>query len=83
MIAYRLHFEEATVEAIETVREGKIGEPRFFSSVFAQQVVAGEQPHRRQGLGRADARHGAVSAQRRAATLRGGADGSVRVKPPA
>ena len=39
MIAYRLHFEEATVEAIETVREGKIGEPRFFSSVFAQQVA--------------------------------------------
>ena len=38
MIAYRLHFEEATVEAIETVREGTIGEPRFFSSVFAQQV---------------------------------------------
>ena len=38
MIAYRLHFEEATVEAIETVREGKIGQPRFFSSVFAQQV---------------------------------------------
>lgn len=38
MIAYRLHFEEATVEAIETVREGKIGVPRIFSSVFCQQV---------------------------------------------
>ena len=38
MIAYRLHFEEATVEAIETIRSGAIGEPRFFSSVFAQQV---------------------------------------------
>ena len=38
MIAYRLHFEEATVEAIEAVRAGKIGEPRIFSSVFTQQV---------------------------------------------
>ncbi len=38
MIAYRLHFEEATVEAIETVRAGTVGEPRIFSSVFCQQV---------------------------------------------
>ena len=38
MIAYRLHFEEATVEAIETVRAGTLGEPRIFSSVFCQQV---------------------------------------------
>lgn len=40
MLAYRLHFEEATVEALEAVREGKIGEPRIFSSVFTQQVSA-------------------------------------------
>ncbi len=40
MIAYRLHFEEATIEALETVRAGTIGTPRFFSSVFAQQVSA-------------------------------------------
>jgi predicted dehydrogenase len=39
MIAYRLHFEEASVEAIETVQSGKIGDPRFFSSVFAQQLA--------------------------------------------
>ena len=38
MIAYRLHFEEATVEALEVVRSGKIGDPRIFSSVFCQQV---------------------------------------------
>ncbi len=38
MIAYRLHFEEATIEAMETVRSGTIGDPRFFSSVFAQQL---------------------------------------------
>jgi predicted dehydrogenase len=39
MIAYRLHFDEATIEAIETVHSGAIGDPRFFSSVFAQQVA--------------------------------------------
>ena len=38
MIAYRLHFEEATLEAIETVRSGKLGQPRIFSSIFTQQV---------------------------------------------
>ena len=27
MIAYRLRFEVATIEALETVRSGKIGEP--------------------------------------------------------
>jgi predicted dehydrogenase len=39
MIAYRLHFEKANLEAIERVRGGKLGDPRFFSSDFAQQVV--------------------------------------------
>ena len=38
MIAYRLHFEEGTVAAIETVNDGSLGEPRLFSSVFCQQV---------------------------------------------
>jgi glucose-fructose oxidoreductase len=38
MIAYRLHFDEASVEAMETVQSGTIGDPRFFSSVFAQQL---------------------------------------------
>ena len=38
MIAYRLHFEEATLEAIETARNGKLGQPRIFSSIFTQQV---------------------------------------------
>ena len=38
MLAYRLHFEEATLEAIETVRSGKLGAPRIFSSIFTQQV---------------------------------------------
>lgn len=38
MIAYRLHFDEATLRSIELVHSGKIGEARIFSSVFGQQV---------------------------------------------
>jgi glucose-fructose oxidoreductase len=38
MTAYRLHFEPATLEAIERVQGGDIGVPRFFSSTFAMQV---------------------------------------------
>lgn len=38
MIAYRLHFEPATLSVIELVRTGKLGKVRFFSSSFAQNV---------------------------------------------
>lgn len=41
MIAYRLHFEEANMQAVEIVRSGQIGEPRFFGSLFSEQVEAG------------------------------------------
>jgi glucose-fructose oxidoreductase len=41
MIAYRLHFEEANLKAIEIVKSGKLGEPRFFNSVFGLQVREG------------------------------------------
>jgi predicted dehydrogenase len=41
MIAYRLHFERGNLEAIETARRGRLGELRFFTSDFAQQVVKG------------------------------------------
>ncbi len=41
MIAYRLHLEEANMQAVEVVRSGKIGEPRLFNSVFSQQVEEG------------------------------------------
>lgn len=41
MTAYRLHFERGNLEAIETVRSGKIGEPRIFNSLFAMQVRPG------------------------------------------
>jgi glucose-fructose oxidoreductase len=39
MIAYRLHFEQANLAAIEVVQSGKLGEPRIFSSIFTMQVV--------------------------------------------
>jgi predicted dehydrogenase len=42
MIAYRLHFEEANVRAIETVRSGRLGDPRYFSASFSQQVRDGD-----------------------------------------
>jgi glucose-fructose oxidoreductase len=41
MVAYRLHFEPANLEAVELVRSGRIGEPRFFTSAFSYQVKAG------------------------------------------
>jgi predicted dehydrogenase len=39
MIAYRLHLESANMQAVEVVKSGQIGEPRFFNSIFAQQTV--------------------------------------------
>src|SRR5437762_5377228 len=41
MIAYRLHFEEANLNAVDIVKSGKIGELRIFDSVFTQQVEEG------------------------------------------
>ena len=42
MTAYRLHFEQTNLRAVERVRAGEIGEPRIFSSVFSQQVREGD-----------------------------------------
>jgi predicted dehydrogenase len=41
MIAYRLHFEPGNLKAMEIVTGGELGEPRFFSSIFGQQVSEG------------------------------------------
>jgi glucose-fructose oxidoreductase len=38
MVAYRLHFEEANLKAIELAQSGKLGEIRAFNSVFTMQV---------------------------------------------
>lgn len=49
MIAYRLHFEPATLEAIRIVRSGEIGDPRLFTSAFSQHVSA-ENHRAKQGF---------------------------------
>jgi predicted dehydrogenase len=41
MVAYRLHFEEANLKAMELVKSGKLGQPRFCTSAFALQVRPG------------------------------------------
>ena len=38
MIAYRLHFTPAHVDAVALARAGKLGDLRFFSSIFGMQV---------------------------------------------
>ncbi|HKO95014.1 MAG TPA: Gfo/Idh/MocA family oxidoreductase [Polyangiaceae bacterium] len=40
MVAYRLHFERATLQALEIARSGRLGEPRLFSSFFSHVVRA-------------------------------------------
>lgn len=42
MLAYRLHFEEANLRAMEIVRAGRIGRPRYFSASFSQRVREGD-----------------------------------------
>lgn len=39
MTAYRLHFDQANMESVRIIREGKIGAPKIFSSVFSFQVA--------------------------------------------
>ncbi len=38
MVAYRLHFEKANLEAAKLVQSGKLGEPRLYNSVFCNDV---------------------------------------------
>ena len=41
MTAYRLHFDEANMQAVHDVMTGRIGEPRIFQSMFSLQVKSG------------------------------------------
>ena len=41
MVAYRLHFDRANLEAAEVARSGRIGDPRLFNSTFSTPVVPG------------------------------------------
>jgi glucose-fructose oxidoreductase len=51
MTAYRLHFEQGNLKAMEIVRSGKIGEPRIFNSVFTMQVSQGNIRTKKQYAG--------------------------------
>jgi glucose-fructose oxidoreductase len=51
MVAYRLHFERANLEAGEVARSGRIGEPRVFNSTFCTPVVPGNIRVRRDAGG--------------------------------
>lgn len=51
MTAYRLHFEQGNLEAMEIVRSGAIGEPRIFNSVFTMQVSSGNIRTKKQFAG--------------------------------
>lgn len=42
MTAYRLHFEEATLKAIEMAQSGELGDLRYFNSVFCNDVREGD-----------------------------------------
>lgn len=41
MVAYRLHFDEANLAAVELLDKKNLGEPRYFASAFSQQVREG------------------------------------------
>ena len=41
MIAYRLHFEEINLDAVDLVRRGRIGEPKYFNSSFSMRLREG------------------------------------------
>jgi predicted dehydrogenase len=41
MTAYRLHFNDANLAAVQAIQDGDIGTPRFLSSSFAMQVKPG------------------------------------------
>jgi predicted dehydrogenase len=41
MTAYRLHFDQTTLEVADLVRKGRIGTPKFFNSSFAMTVREG------------------------------------------
>jgi predicted dehydrogenase len=42
MVAYRLHFEEINLNAIDIVRRRRIGEPKYFNSSFSMTVRPGD-----------------------------------------
>jgi predicted dehydrogenase len=48
MVAYRLHFEEINLRAVDLVRRGRIGVPKYFNSSFSMTVRRGDIRTRRE-----------------------------------
>jgi glucose-fructose oxidoreductase len=48
MVAYRLHFEQINLEAVDLVRRGRIGDLKFFASSFSMTVRPGNIRTRRE-----------------------------------
>jgi predicted dehydrogenase len=42
MVAYRLHFEEANLEALQIVRSGRLGRPMLLEATFTRQASRGD-----------------------------------------
>ena len=51
MVAYRLHFDPATLKAIDQARDRRAGELRIFASVFSSPVERGDIRLTREGRG--------------------------------
>ena len=49
--AYRLHNDPGTLKVIELIREGAIGDPRYFGSTFCFQIAAGNHRLRKDHWG--------------------------------
>ncbi len=78
IIAYRLHFEEGTLEATEKVRSGELGKTRIFSSLFTQNIDASNHRIEADKWGWPVTRRGPVSDQRRAQSFWRGTHRSFR-----
>ena len=78
MIAYRLHFEEATLGIIDLVRTGRIGDPKFFNSSFSMTVRKGNIRTKARAGRRHVVRHRRLLHQRRAPSVSRRTDRSDR-----
>ena len=80
MIAYRLHFERGNLHAVEYVNAGKLGEAKVITSVFSQQVRAGNSRLKKGRRRRRRLRHGRLLHQCRAIFVSRRTGGSFRLE---
>ena len=70
MVAYRLHFEPATLDTIEKIRTGLLGDVHLFASTFSQLVDPENHRVKNGEIGRPGLRHGPISGECGAVHLR-------------